>query len=76
MKLIDLNGVKVLFDVLMERICVEIYTKAEADGKFQPKGDYFNKTEVVNLIIEIVKSKKKTDGNMKEQEIPFNLKYR
>lgn len=54
----------------------EIYTKAEADEKFQPKGDYFNKTEVVNLIIEIVKSKKKTDGNMKEQEIPFNLKYR
>lgn len=40
MKLIDLNGVKVLFDVLMERIGVEIYTKAEADGKFQPKGDY------------------------------------
>lgn len=40
MKLIDLNGVKVLFDVLMERIGVEIYTKAEADDKFQPKGDY------------------------------------
>ncbi len=40
MKLIDLNGVKVLFDVLMERIGVEIYTKAEADNKFQPKGKY------------------------------------
>lgn len=40
MKLIDLNGVKVLFDILMERIGVEIYTKAEADGKFQPKGKY------------------------------------
>ena len=54
----------------------DVYTKGETDGKFQLKGDYFNKTEVVNLIIEVVKSKKKTDGNMKEQEIPFNLKYR
>lgn len=40
MKLIDLNGVKVLFDVLMERVGVEIYTKAEADNKFQLKGKY------------------------------------
>lgn len=39
MKLIDLNGVKVLFDVLMERIGVEIYTKAEADTRFAKKGE-------------------------------------
>lgn len=49
MKLIDLNGVKVLFDILMERIGVEIYTKAEADDKFQPKGDYVEATEIYSL---------------------------
>lgn len=40
MKLIDLNGVKVLFDALMERIGVEIYTKGEVNENFQPKGKY------------------------------------
>lgn len=41
MKLIDLNGVKVLFDILMERIGVEIYTKDEVDEKLKsiPKVD-------------------------------------
>lgn len=49
MKLIDLNGVKVLFDILMERIGVEIYTKAEADNKFQPKGKYVEESYLHQL---------------------------
>lgn len=70
MKLIDLNGVKVLFDVLMERIGVEIYTKAEADGKFQPKGKYAEEA-YLNSFEEALSAEfdKKADKNDVEESL-------
>lgn len=77
MKLIDLNGVKVLFDVLMERIGVEIYTKAEADGKFQPKGKYVEESYLHQLEVgwsdELDKKAEKDDVYTKD-EIDEKLK--